>query len=329
MTARAQALDLLLASIGWGSAERRPLHGDASFRRYERLFRADGATAILMDAPPPQEDVRPFVDVAERLRQVGLSTPVILAQDTERGYLVLEDFGDARMGDLLRAGEEATPLYALATDTLAALHKASPRLEGLPNWRRAELLRTACLFLEWWMPNAGRLAVGEDMRLDFLRAWNAVFDAAPALSNTMVLRDYFPENLMLLPGRRGVAACGLLDFQDAAIGSPAYDLVSLLRDARRDVPEEIEAAMLERYLAQRPEIDRASFLADYALHGAQRACRILGVFVRLDRRDGKPHYLQHLPRLWRQLETGLAAPGLAPVAAWFTRHVPVSVRSGR
>ncbi len=329
MTDRAAALSAMLAHAGWDGASRAPLHGDASFRRYERLHGAEGATAILMDAPPPQENVRPFVDVAERLRAAGLSAPVILAQDVEQGFLLLEDFGDARVGELLRRGDAPEPLYALATDTLAALHGAATSLENLPGWRRPELIRTASLFLDWWMPHAGRLEVSDAMRASFLEAWNAVFDVGPSLPQTMVLRDYFPDNLMLLAGRPGVQACGLLDFQDAGIGSPAYDLVSLLRDARRDVPAGIEAAMIARYLAARPEIDRAAFLADYALHGAQRACRILGVFVRLDRRDGKPHYLNHLPRLWRQLDMALAAPLLAPVADWFTRQVPAEVRSGR
>jgi len=318
---RDQAIEAFLARAGWAGATRRRLAGDASFRRYERIAGPRGR-AMLMDAPPPQEDVRPFLLIAEHLRALGYSAPAILAEDRERGLLLLEDFGDDTFTRLLAAGADEQQLYNLAVDLLIELHR-NPRATSvaLPPYDEARLLAEASLLTDWYLPATGQ-ALPADAREEYLSLWRRAFavfaDAAPAL----VLRDYHVDNLMRLEGRSSIAACGLLDFQDAVIGPAAYDLVSLLEDARRDVTPGVIAAMRTRYAAAFPRLDRAQFDAAYAVLGAQRNAKIVGIFTRLMVRDKKPHYLAHIPRVWRLLEGDLAHPALAGLRAWFDRRVP-------
>jgi N-acetylmuramate 1-kinase len=317
----AEASDFL-AAHGWADCEIRPLAGDASFRRYFRV--ADGdRRAVLMDAPPPHEDPRPFVAVAEWLLDAGLSAPSILARDLDRGLLLIDDFGDERLRETLDAGpDRETELYTLATDLLVHLHRQPPmpglRPHGLDQW--LEELR---LFPDWYCA-----ALGLDVDLGgWEAAWRAVLApvAADGLGPVTVLRDYHAENIMLVAGREGVRRFGLLDFQDAVAGHPAYDLVSVLEDARRDVTPAVERAMIERYVTATGRSD--SFETAYWALAAQRNTRILGVFTRLWKRDGKPHYTAFQPRMWGLLERNLAEPALAPVRAWFAANVPAAKRA--
>lgn len=310
---------------GWGEAEVRPLAGDASFRRYFRLHDR-GRTAVLMDAPPAMEDVRPFLRVADLLAGAGLSAPRICAADPARGFLLLEDFGDGLLGPLLArepALEDAA--YGRAIALLAALAEV-PVPPDLPPYDRDALVREVSLFLDWYAPAAG-LDVESG---SFVAAWDRVWGdvlAETAAAPVVTLRDYHADNLMWLPDRPGVRALGLLDFQDALAGHPAYDLVSLLQDARRDVPHRLEAAMLDAYANTRGIADRAAFRAAYEVLGAQRNVKILGVFVRLRDRDGRTGYVERLPRVWGYLARNLAHPKLAPVREWFDAHVPASRRA--
>ena len=314
MTPPAGADDFLAAN-GWGGAAIEPLAGDASFRRYFRVREA-ARVAVLMDAPPPQEDPRPFLAVARWLGERGFAAPAVHAADVERGLVLLEDFGDDRMREAIDAAPNDTErLYAQAIDLLIALrgHAAGP----LRAYDRAELHREAGLFVQWYCPAIG-LAVDED---GWRAAWDSVFDHAIAAEPVTVLRDYHAENLMLVGPERSL---GLLDFQDALAGHPAYDLVSLLQDARRDVDPSLEQAMLARYRAGTGEGD--AFLRAYHVLGAQRNAKILGIFTRLWRRDGKPRYPALCPRVWTYMERDLAQPVLAPVAAWFDANVPAEKR---
>ena len=310
-----------LATGGWGDVPVVPLAGDASFRRYYRLA-CDGSSAVLMDAPPPQEDIGPFVAVAALLREIGLIAPEVLAVDRDQGFLLLEDFGDDTYTRLLARGADEPALYTLAVDTLIALQRAAgPRgTPELPPYDIERLLGEAALLVDWYRPLAGEL------REEYLALWRAVLPDAVVASPTLVLRDYHVDNLMLLPDRPGVRGCGLLDFQDAVAGQPSYDLVSLLEDARRDIPGPLRQAMTERYLAAFPALDRQAFLRSAAILSAQRNCKILGIFTRLWKRDGKRQYLAHIPRVWRLLETDLRHPALAPVARWLDRHLPAEAR---
>ncbi|BBD97790.1 aminoglycoside phosphotransferase [Sphingobium amiense] len=313
------AAPAFLADAGWGGAAIEPLAGDASFRRYFRVFDG-GRRAVLMDAPPPHEDPRPFISIAEQLQADGFAAPRIFARDLAQGLVLIEDFGDLRIKEHLEAepgAELAT--YRRAVDLLADLHRLPAA--DVPPYDRAVYQREAGLLTEWYCPAAGIYADAEA----YVAAWDAVLPLVERSSSPVVtvLRDYHAENIMLIEGG-APHGLGLLDFQDALAGHPAYDLVSLLQDARRDVPVEVEAAMLAHYKAMASP--PADFDAAYAVLGAQRNAKIIGIFTRLWKRDGKARYLSFLPRMWGLLERDLAHPALAPVAEWFAANIPVDKR---
>lgn len=304
-----------LDELGWGDGEILPLAGDASFRRYFRV-QAPGRSAILMDAPPPHEDPRPFIDVARWLVGRGFAAPRIYGEDLDTGLVLIEDFGDARLRETVDAAPESElRLYEAAIDVLVRLreHEAAE----VEPYDRDVYQREAALLTEWYCP-----AVGLDVDIDgYVAAWDAVL--APALDGApvTVLRDYHAENLMLIEGSE---TFGLLDFQDALAGHPAYDLVSLLQDARRDVHPDLEAALLDRYRRITGAGD--SFFDAYHVLGAQRNAKIIGIFTRLWKRDGKPRYPGLCPRVWGYLERDMKHPALAPVAAWFDANIPAHLR---
>jgi aminoglycoside/choline kinase family phosphotransferase len=305
-----------LARSGWAGARVEPLAGDASFRRYFRVI-DEPRSAVLMDAPPAHEDVRPFVAVAEWLHSVGLSAPEILARDLEHGLLLLGDFGDWRLREMLDSDpSRELELYELATDVLVHLHNHPP-MSGLPPHGMDQWLDELSLFTDWYCPALG-LAVDTD---GFAKAWREVLEpvAGDGLGPVTVLRDYHAEHVMLVRDREGVRHFGLLDFQDALVGHPAYDLASVLEDARRDVPPEIERAMIDRYVSATGNAE--AFERAYWTLAAQRNTRILGVFTRLWKRDNKPHYTAFQPRMWGLLERDLARPALEPVRIWFDSNI--------
>lgn len=307
-----------LDAAGWGEAAIEPLAGDASFRRYFRLRKSGDRTAMLMDAPP-NEDPVPFLRAAKWLDGNGMRAPRILAEDAARGLVLLEDFGEARMRDYLDAwpGDERR-IYRAAVNALVELHRLPPG--PFLDYSLGEYQREARLLLEWYCP-------AQNLYVDapgYSAAWEAVL--GPLLPRqrpgVTVLRDYHAENIMLL---EGLDDQGLLDFQDALVGHPAYDLVSLLQDARRDVSPDLEAEMFDHYAAK-AGVAVDDFLADYARLGAQRNAKIVGIFVRLWKRDGKPRYLDLIPRVWALLERDLAHPALGPVAKWFDANIPAELR---
>jgi len=339
-----------LEANGFGAAARRRIQGDASTRSYERLT-LEGATYILMNSPrrpdgPPvrdgkpysqiahlAEDVTPFIALALALRARGFSAPAIFAADRAAGLIVLEDLGN----ELVVAGEPPAPIearYAVAVDLLAALHRerlpetlpVEPGVDyALPRYDLEALLIEVELLTDWYLPKLEAKISGAKRDL-YMALWRDALLPVLEAPATWVLRDFHSPNLLWLPEREGVARIGLLDFQDAVLGPAAYDLASLLQDARVDVPEMMEIALLSRYtrarLAADPAFDAPSFARAYATLAAQRASKILGIFARLDRRDGKPQYLRHLPRVWGYLQRSLAHPALAPLAAWYRVNVP-------
>jgi aminoglycoside/choline kinase family phosphotransferase len=309
-------LDEFLTRYGWTDAQISPVAGDASFRRYFRVNSATRGKAILMDAPPPHEDPQPFLDIAQYLTGHQFRAPEIYGTDLTRGLVLLEDFGDRRMREHLDDHpEDESQIYRAAIDTIVRL-AGTPAADAQP-YDIATYLREVQLLTEWYMPAMG-LSCDANA---FDQMWVDALAPLASCQDVTVLRDYHAENIMLLDdGEQGI-----IDFQDALVGHPAYDLVSLLQDARRDVRPELEADMLAYYLtATNPGSD---FDAHYALLGAQRNTKIIGIFTRLWKRDGKERYLSFLPRMWGLLERDLAHPALASVKQWFDTHIPTEVRS--
>lgn len=316
-----------LARAGWGAAQRGLLAGDASFRRYDRLT-LGGKSAVLMDAPPPMENVGPFINVARLLGGLGFSTPRILAEDRARGLLLLEDLGDDTYTTLLRQGQDERALYELATDALIEVRRRVPQsaLTTLPAFDEARCLREVSLLLDWYWPAIKGAEAPEAVRGEFEAAWRAVLPGLWQAGKTIALFDFHVDNLLVLPGRTGFQACGLLDFQDAVAGPVPFDLASLLEDVRRHVKHELAEAMVDRYLTGHPDLDQAAFKSAYAVSAAQRNTRIAGTFTRLLKRDGKPGYQRFMPRVWELLRQDIAHPALAPVKAWFDRHLAPAER---
>ncbi len=312
-----EGLEDFLERAGWGGSIVLPLAGDASFRRYFRIHHGD-RSAMVMDAPPPNENPAPFLRAAKWLDANGLRAPQVFAEDLARGLVLLEDFGDVRMREYVDQWPiDEREIYTAAIDTLIQLRNlpAGPFLD----YSMSEYMREAKLFIEWYCS-------AQDLAIDgpgYVAAWQRVLgELLPRQrQGVTVLRDYHAENIMLMGSVRDQ---GLLDFQDALAGHPAYDLVSLLQDARRDVDPALEAEMFDYYVEKTGA--GADFLADYATLGAQRNAKIVGIFVRLWKRDGKPKYLGYIPRVWAALERDLSHPALAPVAHWFDANVPAKLR---
>jgi N-acetylmuramate 1-kinase len=350
---RLKALRQFLTGAGYDDARRQRMAGDASTRSYARLFR-DDKPVILMNSPRRPdgaaiyggksysaavhlaEDVRPFVAIANGLRERGFSAPSIHHADLQAGFLITEDFGTAGVIE----GEPPSPIterYQAATDMLAALHR-DPLPETLPLTPQTSyaiplfdtdaMLVEIGLMPEWYLPDRGAEAT-EEIRAEFVAMWHELLGKAAAAPRTWVIRDFHSPNLIWLDDRTDIAKVGIIDFQDTVLGPAAYDLVSLLQDARIDVPESLELALLTRYIRARrvsdENFDPAQFAELYAIMSAQRNTRLLGTFARLNRRDGKPHYLRHQPRIWTYLNRSLAHPALSAFREWYTAHVPPPV----
>jgi tRNA threonylcarbamoyl adenosine modification protein YjeE len=349
--ARLSAVRGFLSVSGLGEVERRPLPGDASIRSYQRLVVGDH-DAILMDWPrrPDGPRVRdgkpygaiahladnvvPFVAMAKGLRERGLLAPEIYHADLEQGLLVIEDLGEERVVSGQNPPLPVEERYETAVDVLLALHEqplpdvlpVAPHLDyHIPSYDLDAFLIETSLLLDWYLPRLG-VSVSDEARAALQSLWSEALQGAIDTPPTWVLRDFHSPNLLWLPRRRGLARLGILDFQDAVMGPPAYDLASLLQDARVDVAESTEVSLLGRYMRSRlladPDFNGAEFIKLYVTLAAQRATKILGIFARLDRRDRKPQYLRHMPRIWGYLQRSLAHPSLAGLNAWYAAHIP-------
>lgn len=346
-----------LDQAGFAAARRTPLAGDASTRRYERLTLPAGGVAILMDQPPAAEStpcppdagpetraalgynalarlaagrIEAFVGIGGWLRSLGLSAPEIIAAEPAAGLAVIEDLGDGLYARLLEAGEPEGPLYAAAADVLIRLHAETPppKLGDWPLLSYDTLaLRTGGeLFVEWLPRFSPAFIFDETARAEWRALWAPILQRAEAAAGVFCHRDFHAENLLWLPDRSGVARVGLLDFQDAVLAHPAWDLSMLLHDARRDISADREEAVLAHYLAARPELDPSEFLADFHALGALNMARILGLFARLVVRDGKTRYGAFMPRLWGYLDRCLHPPAPTGLGAWLARHAPAEAR---
>ncbi|KIN62845.1 Aminoglycoside phosphotransferase [Sulfitobacter noctilucicola] len=314
MKSREREIAAFLDQTEWQNAQRETVAGDASNRRYERLTHQDGRTAILMDAPPERgEDVRPFVAIADHLRKLGLSAPEIYHQDALAGLLVIEDFGDALFASLMaQDSTQEAALYQSALDVL--LHLRGAPLPDLPLCDAQWLIDMTEPVFEWYAQDNGGMN-------RFANLFRPLAEDVNSRQPVLIMRDYHAQNLLQLPERDGVKSVGLLDFQDAMIGHPAYDLVSILQDARRDVSPGVERDLLNYYLSLADD-DLRSFERAYAILGLQRNLRILGIFARLCLRDGKPQYLDFIPRVWDYIQRNLAHPDLAPMRDFLGNALP-------
>jgi aminoglycoside/choline kinase family phosphotransferase len=310
-----------IAAAGWSDAKVSPLAGDASNRRYDRLTRYSGETAVLMDSPPEKgEDVRPFIRIAEYLTSLGLSAPHILGQNIDRGFLLIEDLGDRLFAREMAENPPCeTTLYEVATAVLAELHRAAP--PDLPAYDSKVTVPLAALAYDWYQLGATG-AVDEAAKSAFCSALHPVLSPYDDRLSVLVQRDYHAENLLWLPDRAGVARVGLLDFQDAMLGHPCYDVVSILQDARRDVSPQVATDVKAMFIA-RTGADPEAFEHAYAVFGLQRNLRILGVFARLCMRDGKAHYIDLIPRVWGHVQRNLRHPALQTVAPLLADSLPV------
>jgi aminoglycoside/choline kinase family phosphotransferase len=320
MTNRAEQLTDFIHACGWADADRITVAGDASNRRYERLTRKNGETLILMDAPADKgEDVRPFIDIAEHLRAIGLSAPAIINRDELNGFLLIEDLGD----DLFKRVIAQDPtlevlLYEASVDVLTALHATT--LPPLDPYDTPTMTSFAARAYEFYLFGLSG-ARDTPQQATFEKLMSELLAPLETAQQVLIQRDYHAENLLWLPDRSGPARVGLLDFQDAMRGHPAYDLVSILQDARRDVSPAIEEAMIARYLEQNPQ-DGEAFRAAYAILGVQRNLRIVGAFAKLCIELGKPQYIDLIPRVWEFVERDLAHPALAPLADHVLETLP-------
>jgi hypothetical protein len=305
-----------LRATAWASPDIELLAGDASARRYFRL-QCNGKSAVLMDASRESANVAPYVRLSRHLGRLGFSVPAILESDEPRGLLLLEDFGDNTFARLLEKPGDPESLFALATDVLIALHEHPGAIsKGLRTYHPEKMIEDIELFLEWRTP-----AVPDDGKAEFRTAWRKVLPAAHQVPASLLLRDYHAGNLMLLPERDGIQRAGLLDFQDAYQGPVTYDLMSLLEDARRDVPPDLRQKMVNRYLAHFPGLDKTAFETSLAVLAAQRHLRVLAIFERLSRRDGKHDYKRlHSARVEAMLQRALRHPMLAEVKQWLERY---------
>ncbi len=314
---RGPQMDAFLARIGRGNATRRMLAGDASFRRYERVDH-DSTIMVLMDAPPPWENVGSFIAVTRLLEKAGVSVPAILDADEAEGFLLLEDLGDAILTRVLKAEpQRELELYTAACEALLTVQKQSTR-EHLPLYDEAVYLREVGLFAEWFLPQVVGIEQARTLRQQWLDIWQRVLRAVPLKQSVLVHRDYHADNLLWLQDREGHRAIGMLDYQDALWGDAAYDLVSLLEDARRDVRPETMRACYDAFAKHQD----ADFALRYALLGAQRNAKIIGIFARLCVRDDKASYLDYLPRVWGHFLHDLKNPALSEIRDFVESHVP-------
>jgi len=313
-----------LIANGLRDAELRRIAGDASVRRYDRATRADGTSLVLVDTPDPEADLVPFIKIGRFLADLGLSAPAVVAADVARGLALQEDFGYETFASRLEAGADPVPLHDLGVGVLIELRRRiverGVALPDAPPHDATAFAAQVGLWADVVVPLSER-SLSTDERAEFDAVWRTVLDPVDEEPSTLVLRDHHVGNLMPLD-RPGIRAVGLIDFQNAGPGPAAYDLVSILEDARRDVPEAIVRGERDRYARAFPDLDARAFDRAYSVLGAARHLRVVAVFTRLAVRDGRRDYLRHLPRVLRLFGAKLAEPALEPVARWFERRFP-------
>tara|TARA_Y100000588_G_C14190562_1_gene897829 strand:- start:503 stop:1501 length:999 start_codon:yes stop_codon:yes gene_type:complete len=315
-----------LESQGVAHAKQVVLAADASFRRYYRIELAN-KSLVLMDAPPTKESTGKFITIAKYLRDIGINAPEIYGQDVKNGFLLLEDFGNQKFSEILKACDhkQEHKLYSAAVSLLGTLQKRTPP-PWLPYYTTEILMEEVELFIEWFWPVAKSSPISPSARRTYQDAWASILTATNSQEKVLVLRDFHVDNLMWITAGKGLKQIGILDFQDALSGSPIYDLVSLLEDVRRDVRTDLVCDLKEQFFAsQKIGVDEFEYI--YSALSAQRNTKIIGIFTRLWKRDGKSQYLELLPRTWRLLDNSLKNPTLCALQKWFAEHFPQGSRA--
>ena len=323
MTDRENLISDFLNNAGWKNAERVNLAGDASFRRYQRIS-LNNKKAILMNAPPDKENVQSFIYFTEHLRSLGYSAPEIFAKDTKTGLILLEDLGDTTFTIMIAHGSNEKTLYECAVDLLIDMHKR-PKDQIVPNnislYDNKTFIEEALLLTEWYTPQVVGRNLSAEAKMDFELVWRQLLSKCPSIKNTLVLKDFHADNLMWLPNRNGISACGIIDYQDALLGPAIYDLMSLLEDVRRNIRPDFVEFLQKRYLNAFPRINPLEFKDSFSILAAQRHCKVIGIFSRLALRDGKNSYLSYLPRAWRLLENKCLSSTLSPLKFWLDKYI--------
>jgi aminoglycoside/choline kinase family phosphotransferase len=315
-----------------GSIQRIALRKDASYRQYERIIKDNGETLILMDAPPEKEDLPSFIDMANFLRKVKLSSPEIISLDIENGFLLLEDFGCNSYTSILSGKSklsdelDETMMYEKAIDTLIHLHKVPHDSTKLDKYDEKMLIKESMRFIDFYVSIVNGEIINKSLQEEYIIILKHLLSMIKGFHNVITLRDYHADNLMWLDDRTGINKVGLLDFQDAVVGHPAYDIVSLLKDARRDLSPQLADKMIQRYLQAFPNYSRKEFAAAYAILGVQRNLKIIGVFARQASHYKNPQYLFYLPRVWRHISSDLKHPLLLPLKNWLNKVVPSQLK---
>ena len=333
MTTAREALKIsFLENNGLDQIQRIRLKGDASHRQYERIIKNNGETLILMDAPPEKEKIIPFMQVAEFLLNNDLSAPKIMEHDIPNGFMLLEDFGDDVFSSVLSGNSSIsaeineTKMYEKAIDALIHLHKIPTNSINLSKYDESMMVRESNLFIDWYISVLNGERINKSVQEEFNVILKHLLSYTKGFSEVVVLRDYHAENLMWLNDNIGHRKVGLLDFQDAVIGSPIYDLVSLLEDARRDVNPQLVEHLISRYLKAFPNYSRKDFQTAYSILGLQRNLKIVGIFARQAAKNKNPYYLSLLPRVWRHINNDLRHPLLLPMKNWLSKLVPTQMK---
>ena len=328
MNIRNTIISDFLVSSGWANSQRNALEADASSRKYERL-RSESNHALLMICPPEGENIHEFIKVTDYLLEKKYSVPNIFSKDPKKGLLIIEDFGDTTFRKVAGKTVGDGVLYSSALQVLIKMHSNQSRdwsRLNLPAYNTDLLLKELSIFCEWFLPNFLTTKTLKSASADFKKIWMRLISEHLVLEPTLVLRDFHADNLFWLPKRKGEQKCGLIDYQDAVIGSPAYDLMSLLEDARRDIPIDLYNKIKNDYISAFPSLDITKFNKEFTLLSAQRHCKVLGIFSRLCQRDNKNKYLEHMPRVWQLLEKSCKSAFLSPLEAWLNEFIPFEKR---
>ena len=318
----------IFKKIGINDFKLKPIKSDASFRKYFRVYiRNQKKNLLLVNSPKKTENNLGYLKATNILEKINLSVPKIVNFNISKGFFLIEDFGINTYKNSLKNGESEYKLYNLATDILIHINNQSKNLKKeLPLYTNKKLIEEAMLFLEWYWPAIYKNKPKKDAVSEFIKIWNNLLNKNLRTKKVLVHRDFHIDNLFFLKDRKGLKACGLIDFQDAVIGPASYDLVSLLEDARRNVNKEVIFRMYNKFVRKLSKKQKEDFIKEYKILATNRHLKVIGIFTRLCKRDKKNSYLKHIPRLWKLIEYNLNFYSLSELNKWINEFFPKKFR---